>query len=185
MIGTKPRRAASRCVDSESPAIQIGGTGPPGGRVLMQVSGRAVEVTVEREGLVRIGPVHEREELLQLCLGLAEIGVEAIELVGLIAAAQPQQRTVAAERLGHADLGEEPDGMVERHHDHRRPELDALGEACAVIDHQQRRGADAVVGEVVLRETRRASNPASSAHCTICTALPSTSETGLPDPDSP
>ena len=42
MIGTKPRRAASRCVDSESPATQIGGT-PPGGRVLMQVSGRLVK----------------------------------------------------------------------------------------------------------------------------------------------
>ena len=42
MIGTKPRCAASLCVDSESPATQIGGT-PPGERVLILVSGRAVK----------------------------------------------------------------------------------------------------------------------------------------------
>ena len=43
MIGTKPRRAASLCVASESPAIQIGGA-PPGARVLMPVSGNAVKL---------------------------------------------------------------------------------------------------------------------------------------------
>ena len=77
---------------------------------------------------------------------------EALELVGLIAAAHAEHEPAVRQRVDHADLGDQAHGLVERRHHHRGAELDALGLAREPRQHHQRRGAHAVVGEVVLGE---------------------------------
>jgi hypothetical protein len=56
------------------------------------------------------------------------------------------------QRIDHADLGDQPRGVMERHDHHARSEADARRLARHARHHHQRRGTDAVIAEMVLGE---------------------------------
>ena len=113
----------------------------------------------QREVLAPVGHPAGRQALLddvpdlEHALDLVvEVEAEALELVALIARAQADHRPALAQVVQEGDLLGEANRVVERRHDDRGAEPDALGDRREVGGHHQRRGADAVVGEVVLGE---------------------------------
>ena len=106
------------------------------------------------ERLLRERQVEHVEELLEHGPRAGEVLAETFELVGLVAAADAEDEPPAGEAIDHADLGQQPRRLVERRDDDGRGEFYPLGLPGAARRHQQRRRADAVVGEVVLGEPR-------------------------------
>ena len=80
----------------------------------------AVAENVLRE--CQLQHLHEFEELRHSIL---ERLAETLELVGLISTTYAQYETPMRQGIHHADLGDEPNRLVERGDHHRRSELDA------------------------------------------------------------
>ena len=105
-----------------------------------------------RERLAREREVQHVEELLEHFLRVREVLPESLELVGLVTAAEAQHEASIGQAVHHPDLGEHPRRVIERGDDDGGGELDAGGFAGAARRHDEGRGADAVVREVVLGE---------------------------------
>ena len=112
--------------------------------------GQPVVLAAVAEGVAREGQLQHLHELGELGHRLCQVLAEALELVGLIAAADAEHQAAVGQRIDHADLGDQPHGLVERRHHHRGAEPDAARLAGQPRQHHQRRGAHAVVGEMML-----------------------------------
>ena len=122
------------------------------GREAMCVCGDLVVLAVVAEGLAREGQLQHLGELDQLGHRVLQVLAEALELVGLIAAADAEHEPTVRQGVDHADLGDEAHGLIERGDHDGGAQLDALGLASEPRQHHQRRRAHAVVGEMVLGE---------------------------------
>ena len=134
-----------------SPATQMGGT-PPAGRALIVGRRHRVVLAVVAERLRRERGMEHVEELFEHRARLRDVDAEPFELVGLIARTDAEHEPSAGETVDHPDLGEHPGGLVERRDDDRGREADPFRYRGAVRGHDEGRGADAVVREVMLRE---------------------------------
>lgn len=96
------------------------------------------------------------ERLVEAVLALLEAHAEAEELVGLVAAPEPQLETASAQAIDHRRLLDDPDRVVlERQDDHAGAEPDAPGLAGRRRGHEQAVGHQRVAREVMLREPAR------------------------------
>src|SRR5438128_1651150 len=81
-----------------------------------------------------------------------EVDAEFVELVLLIAAAEPENRAPAAQLVQDREILKHAQRLVEGRHDHSRPQPDPPCQPGHVGRHRDRRGAEAIIGEMMLGE---------------------------------
>jgi len=110
---------------------------------------------LEAEPFLRQAELDDVEELVEDGRRVLDPHAEAVELEFLVAGPDAELEPSVGDGVGEAGFRQQAQGVVHRQDANGAAEPDALRQRRHVRHHHQRRGAEAVVGEVVLGVPRR------------------------------
>ena len=90
------------------------------------------------EGFQAEALAEEIDPLIRDGAGFGQIDAEPAQLVGLVAAAQPDDQPALGQVVGKCDIAEQTRGLIQGRQDNGGPQLDAQGLRCDMADHHQR-----------------------------------------------